>query len=87
MKNDTIAWYEACIIKHEHSIELKKALHAHWEAYFGGDYPSWSDAIGPVAIKQRELIDGIEKDRKAIEELRGMIKAEEKAKEKKKWIF
>ena len=74
MKNDNIAWHEAQIIELEHSIELKKALHAHWETYFGGDYPSWSDAIGPVAAKQRELIDGIEKDKKAIEECREMIK-------------
>ncbi len=80
MRSDKIAWYEARIIEHEHSIELNKALHAHWEAYFGGDYPSWSDAIGPVAAKQRELIDGIEKHRKAIEELREMIKVEEKTK-------
>ena len=77
MKSDKIAWCEARIIQHEHGIELNKALHAHWEAYFGGDYPSWSNTIGPVAAKQRELIDGIEKHRKAIEELGEMIKAEE----------
>ena len=74
MESDNIAWFKAQIIKHEHGIELNKALHAHWEAYFGGDYPSWSDAIGPVAIKQRELIDGIEKHKKAIEECKEMIK-------------
>ena len=74
MKSDNIAWCKAQIIKHEHGIELNKALHAHWEAYFGGDYPSWSDAIGPVAAKQRELIDGIEKHKKAIEECREVIK-------------
>lgn len=74
MKSDNIAWLEARIIEHEHGIELNKALHAHWEAYFGGDYPSWSNAIGPAAAKQRELIDGIEKHRKAIRECREAIK-------------
>lgn len=74
MKSDKIAWFGARIIEHEHGIELNKALHAHWETYFGGDYPSWSDAIGPAAAKQRELIDGIKKHKKKIEECREMIK-------------
>lgn len=71
---DLIAWHQAGIIKHEHGIALNRALYEHYKDFYGGNYPAWSTGIGPVAQKQQELLDGIEKHKKAIEECREMIK-------------